>query len=889
MARTSALCSALPRLLLSLILPGLGASAASARVDGIEVAFGASNIEAIAGNGRLTVGVSRDGDVSVLSWPSPSFYDQVHALQANGIGARHLPRMGLHDGMGVFSLVAVEQDDGSVDVIRLHDEEVQRQVAYASDDSSVVVTRFTLPERGIVIEQRDVVPPGADVLVRHYLVEREDAAAGGRLWLMAYQNLSPNLSKIPKVPMAGVLLDHKNDFLAAWDEERGSLVHFHPEDTGVVTSILGALRDVERDFGPLGALLASDVLDGDVLDALLTDLDGSYAAGVYAAIGSVPSPDAYQVGEDATDTCAAIDAWIDHAQELPTILPNQELPSDPSLFDEARCRSFDPVEDVRAAEGWLLRPRDALEDALDDGGLEGSRLAGGQVNTALRVPLEMTASADGERGEVTVFLAFGRTHADATALLAAAQEEGAAALEQAAVTDSEAFVRSVRLPEGGSDGLQAFSKRTLLNLRVGTDAATGAIVASVSRQPPYQLDWPRDGAFFNAALDLSGQHDLVTKRLLFYASVMRLENSPPVAVVDTPVPGWPDCDECEDYPAGSWEMNYFADGVVGGNIRLEVDNTALLVWSFAAHAGYLGDEEREAFLEEVWPTVRRAADFLAYWRDDRSGLVWFANEDDHVRFTQGLQGAVTVFGALKNAARVAKALGHDDKSTAWAGRASELRAALLEHLHDDELGFLVDPRAEGEEPRVSRGGASSWVAWPARVLPWDDARVVRALEDGMATQMPKVRGEGVGGSYTTKVAVAAALALPDGAGQAGEMAEILATEIASPTTRQLGEVFVNVDEDGDGVTDGRENAVAPPHLWAASLVYLTAMAVHAPELFDPHEDVLPVVVIPKDEVPSSCGCSKASSSSSESVSSLLLSLFALVIADDRRRRRRVRS
>lgn len=879
---TRPLVAMLPLLLL------LFAPRARAAVDGIEIAFGASNIAAVAGNGGLTAAVSPDGDLSVLSWPSPSFYDQVHALQQNGPGARDLPRMGLKDGMGIYAALVIEDAEGAREVRALH--ELERAVRYAGDDTSIVETTFSWPERGLTVVQSDVVAVDADVLVRRYAVRRAADSDVAAAWLAGYENLSPSLSMIAKVPMVDVLLDHKNDFVAAWDVARDQLIHFHPESTGVVTSLLGALRDVERDFGPLGELLAAEAVDADALDALLTDLDASYAPGVYAAVGSVPAADGWQVGGDRTDTCAAIDEWIDTAQRLPEILPDQHLPADPGLFDEARCGDFAPLDDVVAAEGWQVVPRDAREDLADDGALEGARLAAGQVNAALRVPLSFALANDDSGDDVAMaelYFAFASTHAEASAVLDAAREQGGAAVERARAERDRAFTSDLALPRGGSDDLRAFSQRALLNLRAGTDRTTRAIVASISRQPPYQLDWPRDGAFFNVALDLSGQHDLVTERLRFYADTMRDEASDPVPVIDAPGPGWPSCFECTAYPPDSWEMNYYADGTPGGNIRLEIDNSALLIWSFVTHAGFLAGKERDDYLDEMWPVVERGARFLAGWRDDMNGLVWYANEDDHAEYTQGLQGAVTVFGALRVSAALATLRGRDDLAVTWAARASELRRALLEHLYGDERGFLYRlARADEEQAPADGGGASSWLAWPARVLPADDPRVVAQLERNLERVMPKVRGAGPGGGYPTKVGLSAALLLPDGPArdEASEMVEQLVGELAGPT-RQLGEVFVNVDDDGDGLAERQVNATAPPHLWAAALVYLTAMAYHQPEAFDPLEDWLPPVWIPGDPPPDAAACACASSGDDASAAASIVLLFFVAFAVYVRRER----
>lgn len=876
-------------LLVALLVALPGAREARGATDIIELAFGASNIQATTGNGGLTAAVSADGDVTVLSWPSPSYYDQLHYLAANGPGARALPRMGAAEGMGAFAGLVLSTDGGAtLSTTWFRDAEWTRQVAFTADDTSVIRAAFTRADLGISVVQTDFVAPGADVLVRRVVVELDAASPVSNAWLLGYANLTPGLSKIPEAPLADFLLDRRNDFLAVWDGTRDAVVQFHPADTGVVDEILESLQPLDRDFGSLGALLGDVSPSDGAIDAILADLDAHYAPGVYASMSAWPLPDGFQVGEDATDTCASVDGWVDEILDLAAENPDVDAPVDPAIVELVRCNGEDPVGDVRAAEGWNFAPQDALADAAD-GVLSGSRLAGAQVNTALRVPLAFQAG----RAEAALYVSFDRTAAGSLAALDAVRGAEPAALQALVEQRDREWLAPLALPPAdlAIPELIAFSKRTLLNLRVGTDRETGAIVASVSRQPTYQLDWPRDGAFFNAALDVAGDHALVSRRNDFYAAVMRTEPIHPTAMIDQPVPGWPGCPECDDYPADSWEMNYYADGVVGGNIRLEIDNTALLIWSFVAHAGYLEEPERTVYLQRMWPAVKRGADFLAGWRDPETGLVWPANEDDHPTFTQGLQGAGTVFGALRVAARMALAVGEEESARAWAHRAGELRTAITTLYHDEEHGFVRWPLTSPEVAPVAATGMSSWLAWPARLLPWEDPRIQEQLARNMEAVIPRARGEGTGGSYLTKSSIPAALALADGPDRdlALELAERMARDIADPEARYLGEVFLNVDEDADGVADRRVNAVATPHLWAATLVYLTAMAYYAPERFDPHESVLPEVEIPAVPLPDGggnrgCACALAPRAAGPAAGPvLLLVAFAAAFAARARR------
>ena len=79
-----------------------GDAHAQSSLDMVEHILGTSNVNAITGHGRMAVGVSRDGDVSVLSWPNPSFCDPLGNISSNAIDARDQPRFGAPEGAGIF-------------------------------------------------------------------------------------------------------------------------------------------------------------------------------------------------------------------------------------------------------------------------------------------------------------------------------------------------------------------------------------------------------------------------------------------------------------------------------------------------------------------------------------------------------------------------------------------------------------------------------------------------------------------------------------------------------------------------------------------------------------------------------------------------------------------
>lgn len=811
----------------------------------IESGLGATNIEATVGNQRLTVGVTKDGGLSVLSWPSPSYYDHLHYMTTNALDARLRPRFGADERMGAFAGIAVQrQGTDEVEASFLRDDPWENTVTYADIDVGTVHTIYEHAELGLTIHQYDVVPPDRDALVRNYEIERAADSDVEDAWLIGYSNLSPNLSKVPQVPLADVMLDHRADFLAMWDETAETLIHFQPGDTGIIEQVTDALMDIERDFGPVGELLVEEQIDEQAVFDIAAELDDHYAPGVYAAISSVPAPDQFQVGEDRTDTCAILDEIADNIAALEDEFPDVEPPADPDVVELARCGGFDPLADPREEQNWHYQATDAFDDA-SDGELQNNPVAGANVNTALRVPLEF----EDDRADAALVFTFDLTREATVDLLDDIRGDDLAELREETEAKDRQFVDDLWIPDEITGDLREFVKRTFLNIRVGTDGDSGAVMASISRQPAYQLDWPRDGAFFNVALDIAGQHDLVTRRMEFYNETIRDEPKEPDLLLNEPVPGWPDDPNEQRFPADSWEMNYYADGMVGGPIRLEIDNTALLVWAYVYHVGHLEGDERQEYIEQIaWPTVERANDWLAGWRDPETGLNWPANEDDHIEYTQGLQGAATTFSALVEGAKLARYVGEDDKADAWLDRAGELRDAAMEEMYFEDEGFYNFP---GRQVGTIGEGPPTWLGWPTHMLEWEDPRLIDQIEEDLEFQLRRVAGEEGTAGYPTKAAIPAALIHGDESmrEKALEIAEAYVEELSNPDTWTTGEAFMPVDDTGDGQTDRFMYGVSTPHLWTSALVYLTLVAYYHPEVFDPHHDVLPEVEVPGEYTP----------------------------------------
>ena len=757
----------------------------------------------------------------------------------------------------------------------------EHEQTYSNDLSAVPVTTFTRADLGLTVVLTDIVSPDEDVLTRHVEVTRAEDSTVTDARFIAYENLSPSLSMIPELPVADWALDSRNDFLAVYDRDRNAIIHLHPGDRHVINSIIKAADNGDGDFGPIEDLLAQAHPSDEDIDAFVASLDSSYESGVAILVTTEPPPIAFQVGGDATPICAKVDELADNIIALPEAFPGVPPPMDLNVASALRCE--DALPTIQSEHGWQWRPVDALAD-LDDGELSGSRLSGAQTNGVLATTLDFTNNV----AEANVTFAFGATTSEAAAALATVTSESTGDRLAAAEAETHAALGGAALPDPElGERVMRVAKRALVNLYVGRDREVGAIVASIARQPPYHLDWPRDGAFFSAALDVAGLEPWVTQRAEWMADLARQHPTQGNFLLTPEVPFDPDTG-AQEFPAFAWEMNYFADGTTGGPIRFEIDNTALHIWSLALHTAHLEEDERAPFVESLWPSTKAALDLLDRWRDADTGLPAPANEDDNVELTSGLHSASTVYTAMLAGSRLALVLGEEDDARRYLRTARELERGLLAQYFDKTHGLLIP--ATGRDP-VPGSGPAAWTVWPARIFESGDARLEPQLTSDMDSVMPKLRGELEGGVYTAKPILSAALyGLDDGAKEQAREALRLLADAATPDTLHFGEVYVTTSKIGPTWS----NRVAPPHIWEGILFYMAAMALTDVTPFNADIDNLPLPELPAEassestDDGGSCGCRVAGRAGASGLGTMgALGLIGLGVAALIRRRRLV--
>jgi hypothetical protein len=463
--------------------------------------------------------------------------------------------------------------------------------------------------------------------------------------------------------------------------------------------------------------------------------------------------------------------------------------------------------------------QDAYDD-LRDGTLRGNDEFVGQTTGALVADLEFGGEGDPDTATEQVLFAAAETATGATALVDEYRDRSFAAVDREKRAWIETLLDDPPLPDTDDTAVLALCKRALVSLVTSYDPQSGAVVASICTQSPYGEDWVRDGAFFNYGLGVVGLDDWVAKRNRWYADIQQ--------AAEDPEPTYPDT------PPGNWPMNHYADGVAGGPIDWEIDETAYGLWTIVDHYELTGDE---AYLEAVWPAVQRAADFLAEWKDPRNNLQGHASEDDHPEPTQSIIGAATVWLGLGSAVTAAEALGKDEQAAVYRGRRSELADAVERLLYAEADPSENRPGFYGKK----KGFPMAPLAWP---ICWDDYDTHRmrnhlhAVWQQISTSFAEpAAGEKGSGLYEAKGLVPLAQATRNSPVSAPDLdGEVTGADVkagidwianrhATPDTHIMGEIWIRREtEDGPEV----KTTISQPHIWEQILFYLAALEAYPP-------------------------------------------------------------
>ena len=276
------------------------------------------------------------------------------------------------------------------------------------------------------------------------------------------------------------------------------------------------------------------------------------------------------------------------------------------------------------------------------------------------------------------------------------------------------------LPRGVSD----LYKRSALIIRTQIDDRGAIIAANDSdvlrfNRDTYSYLWPRDGALVAAAMDQAGFIEVPRRFLALCGELISSEGY----LLHKYNP--------DGSPGSSWHAWATKSGTL--ELPIQEDETGLPLWALWRHYDRLRDLE---FVRPLYrKLVRTAADFMVTYREPRTRLpapsfdLWEERRGIHA-FT-----AAAVWAGLVAAANFAWAFGQQARAQGYAQAASEIKAAVLEHLYDPELGRFVRTVTVQDDGTVVRDPTldiSLSGLWLFGLIEPDDPRMIatmRAIEE----------------------------------------------------------------------------------------------------------------------------------------------------------------
>lgn len=272
----------------------------------------------------------------------------------------------------------------------------------------------------------------------------------------------------------------------------------------------------------------------------------------------------------------------------------------------------------------------------------------------------------GEGVSLTLYYAFGNGPEAAVSTLAYARDTGADVLREQTVRFWTDYLAQARPVATGRPEWDRLYRRSLIVFKLMSDPDYGSLIAApefdegFTRCGGYAYCWGRDAAYITTAIDRAGYHGMARR---FYRWAANAQSAD-----------------------GSWEQRHYLDGRVAPHWGLQIDETGSILWGMWQHYRETGED---AFLIEMWPTIRKGEDFLVGFIDPETGLPLPSRDLWEERNGEHTYSAAAVYGGLNGAAAAARQLGHQAKAQSWGQAAEALQKACDRQLWNPERGSFL--------------------------------------------------------------------------------------------------------------------------------------------------------------------------------------------------------
>jgi GH15 family glucan-1,4-alpha-glucosidase len=217
----------------------------------MEGLFGASATNAAIGNKKLTVGISKYGELVSLRWPCANFFDHLNYRTLYPVpwgwqAERYNRFYNANERQGSFAGLKFSLDDKNY-TTWFRDEDWTCEQTYFSENTPIVVTKYKHPKWSIEVVCTDWVDAESDVLHRQFVIKKTGYSPLKNVEFIHVANLALCNQTPAHNPGADWTNDLLNGFATVWDTERDAFLSFIPSyaDKSKLPSAKATNRDIQ--------------------------------------------------------------------------------------------------------------------------------------------------------------------------------------------------------------------------------------------------------------------------------------------------------------------------------------------------------------------------------------------------------------------------------------------------------------------------------------------------------------------------------------------------------------------------------------------------------------------------------------------------------------------
>ncbi len=276
--------------------------------------------------------------------------------------------------------------------------------------------------------------------------------------------------------------------------------------------------------------------------------------------------------------------------------------------------------------------------------------------------------------------------------------------------------------------------KSLFNIRTHFDNHGGVIASGDSDllkqgRDTYCYVWPRDAAFASVAMDKARYFSTTNNYFQFCRKVLHQD-------------GYMLHKYRADFSLGSsWHPWVRGDYV---ELPIQEDETALVLIALWNH--YLLDRQIE-FIEELFnPLVRKAADFMVSYIDERTGLPRPSYDLWEEKFGVSTFTCAAVAQALEVAGKFAQILGKTELSEKYLQQVEVIRRSIMGHLYNEQEGYfykMINTAKDGTiEIDHTMDMSSVYAAFKFQLIPLHDEKMSKLIKlaESKLTNPTKIGG-----------------------------------------------------------------------------------------------------------------------------------------------------